>query len=462
MGKVGLNVIRALLVLLALGVAAILILPMWFGMKAQAHYEASIDRFNGEFGPIARLETLGYDKGWFSSRVETLISYADVPFKLKFDHVVTHGPLNLPGLTGREPLLVMAVIDSELSPGDAPGGQSMILLSGESVIAMNGDVESLWHLEPQIAAMLGAGAQPVWARFSVEAASGQAQMQAHLPEVSIQSPQGDLKMSDLRWSMDVRPSSLGDFIVGGYTLSMKYLRVGDLMSMTVLEDTRLRVTAVERGNKINTEMALSIETLDSPAGVMGPARFTMQLNNLDAQGLQTYSEMQQAMFSDMKPGMDPEAMNALSMQMMGTVPMLLSEAEVRIPALYLATADGAMRGTVTINLPSLDESAMMMPMAVLPAITAQAELLINESMLRMAVEGATRKRLMNAGAGGEGVLGQEEIDQTAAEQTNAQLSVLTSQGYLQLVDGVYRTRLTMEGGNLMVNGKPLNPAMLMQ
>lgn len=465
MSRAGGIVVNLVLGLLALALIALLALPLWMGMQAKASYEEAVAEFNKQAGPVMRLETATYQKGWLTSHVETLVHHSELPFKLKLSHDLRHGPLNLPGLVGNEPTLMMGVVDSTLSPGEGPGGQSMVIATGRTFVALNGDAHSHWQLEPQLAAMLGTGGKPVWASMDYRVDTQSFSFQAQLPEADIQSPQGSARLSDLRLRLDMKPSRSGRFSVGSYSVSLKYLRAGDLATMTAIEDLRLRARAVERGNKIDTEIAVSFEQVDSPAGVIGPARFVLQMNNLDAAAVEAYVDMQDQLLESLNPTMDQQAMaQQLMPQLMGILPQMFSQAELRIPTLFVATSDGALNGKATVLMPPLNEGAGAVPMAVLTSVDLEANVAVDEAMMRTEMERAMRTRLMNARAaelGEGGALLREEIDEDAAAQTEAQLSVLTSQGYLELDEGVYRARLTMEGGNILVNGNPINPMALM-
>jgi len=465
MSRAGTTIVYLVLALLALVLIALLALPVWTGVQARTVYEQAVADFNTQAAPMMRLETARYDKGWLTSRVETLVHHTEMPFSLKFTHDVRHGPLNLPGLVNAEPVLMLARLDGMLSPGEGPGGQTMVMARGDSFVGFNGDTQSHWLLEPQLAAMLGTDGQPVWARVDYRAAGGDLSFQAQLPELEMSNPQGDYRLSDLRFRLDMRPAQGGKFSVGSYGMSLKYLRAGGLADMVAVEDLRIRARATERAGKVDTEMAVSFEQVDSPAGVIGPARFILQLNNLDAAALEAYAEMQDELLQGMDPMLDQQAMAAQLMpQLMGVLPEVFSQAELRIPTLYVATTDGALNGKATVVVPPLNAEAMAVPMAVLTSLNLDAQVAIDEAMMRTEMERALRTRLMNARAaelGEGGALLREEIDEDAASQTDAQLSVLTSQGYLQLDGGVYRARVTMEGGNILVNGNPINPTALM-
>ena len=461
MSRIGGVVVYVALGVIAVALIAMLALPVWSGMQARAAYEAAVAEFNRQAAPMLRLETVTYEKGWLTSRAETLLHHSEYPFKLKVAHDLRHGPLHLAGLVTDEPALMMGVFESTLTPGS----QAMVLASGRTFVSLTGDTRSEWKLDEQLAAMLGAGSQPVWARLDYRADTASATVQAQLPEAEGQGPQGSFALSDLRVRLDIKPARAGGFSVGSYGLSVTYLRAGDLATMTTIDDLRLQARATERADKVDTEMALSVEQVDSPAGVIGPARFVLQLNNLDAAAVAAYAEMQEQLLDGMDPLQDQQALAAQFMpQLMSTLPDIFSQAEVRIPTLYVATPDGAVRGNATVLLPPLPPEALTVPMAVLTSVDLDANVAIDEAMLRTEMERALRTRLVKARAGElaeGGTLLREEIDEDAATQADSQLSVLTTQGYLDLDEGVYRARFTMEGGNILVNGNPLNPMALM-
>ncbi|MBD3619161.1 MAG: DUF945 family protein [Chromatiales bacterium] len=466
MSKTGRIAVYFLLGLLGLALIAMLALPFWFGMQAQARFEATVAELNRQSAPMMRVETSRYDRGWLTSRAETLVQHAQLPVRLRITHELRHGPVHLPGLLNDDPALLLAMIDSRLGMGEAAGGQSMTLASGRTRVALNGDAASQWGLEEMLTAMLGSN-RPVWLRADYRAADRQVTVQAQLPEASMQDPQGNgLRLDDLRLRLDAEPARNGDFMVGSYGISLKYLRAGGMADMTVVEDLRLRARAGERGDRLDTEMAVSFEKAESVAGTAGPGRLILQLNNLHAPSVAALAKAQEDLLSDLDPLADPQAQAALLMgPMMEILPAMLSQAELRIPTLYLATADGAMKGKARVGLPVIDPEYAAVPMALLAELELEADLAIDEPMMRKALEGALRTRLAGARQGElaeGGSLLREEIDEDAAMQTEAQLGVLASQGYLSLADGVYRTRLTLEQGSLLMNGRPLNPMALMQ
>ncbi|HDP88932.1 MAG TPA: DUF945 domain-containing protein [Thioalkalivibrio sp.] len=461
-GQIG---VYTLLGLLALVLVVMLVLPFWFGMQAQARFAEAVDQLNRQGAPVLRLQTVRYDRGWLASRAETLVHHSELPFTLKLTHDLRHGPVHLPGLLNDEPALLMAMVESRLGPGETAGGPSLLIAQGRTRIALKGDVASQWRLDEVMTAMLGSN-QPVWMRADYSAATGAATVQAQLPEANVQGPDGnDIRVSDLRLRLDARPGRHGRYLVGSYSVSLRYLRTGGIADMASIEQLRLRARASERGDRLDTELAVSFEQADTPAGRLGPARLVVQLNNLDAQAVERYVDAQASLLEDIDPMADPQALTAAVMpQLIEVVPQMLSQAELRVPALYLATADGALSADATLTLPALDASFAAMPMAVLTALDLEARVAVDAPLLRGELERALRTRLARArGAefGEGGGLLREEIDEDAAAQSRSQLSVLAGQGYLSLVNDVYRTRITMREGSLLMNGKVLNPVALM-
>ncbi len=461
MARTGLKLVQVLLLLFALAIVAALALPFWYGYRIQASYEAGMAEAAGN--PVS-VETVRYDKGWFKSHVESLVTIADQPVKLKLDHEIVHGPFYLGQLSRGESPLVMGVVDSSVSLGEPSPGVSGPLVRFHTVISPDGGVVSELSFPEEILPTSGA---PVWGRIEYVPQDESLSLQFHLPEIDIAQPMMSATIADFRIRADLQ-QGVHDLMLGEAALSLDQLSVAGAQGEMDIGNLRLRTVSKGRDDKVDSMFAFWGERFSSQIGEVGPVSFELHVNNLDAATLAQIDALEKEMRAAQAAGADAtQAQMETMSKMMALLPQLVQNLEVLLPHFLVVTEEGRLGGSATVSLQPFDESAAMMPMVLLAAIDLDADLYVSDRLLRTQFEQNARKRIMQQQAmagmeeGGTRLL-QVDIDEKAAIETEKQLALFLTQGYLRLEGGMYRTQLALREGNLYMNGNPVNMMQLMQ
>lgn len=453
--------VQGLLAIVAVALIAVLALPFWFGMRIQSAYEEIIASASTG-NPAISVETQSYERGWMNSRAVSLVRFQGAPFALKINHDIVHGPLYLGNMGSGESVLVMAVADSRLSLDGMPAGPDGASFADfKTVMRLDKSLGSVWRFSE---ALLPINGKPMWATLDADVAAGTAKLQFHMPELEISQPELSSRLNDLRVVMNLKGEDSG-LLTGDSSISMDQLAVQAPTGEMSVEDWRMRMTTRERSGKVDFDLAFSVGGIDGPFAKAGPVSFKFQMNNLDAKTLAQLKQVQQEAESMQVEGMnEQEAMMLMMPKMMELLPALASNVDVRIPHLLVVMDNGRLGGTAALKINELDENAMAMPMMMMSAMELEADLFISEALLREKIEENMRMRLAQSFSGADGdpqgALVREDIDEQAAAETEKTLAVFASQGYIELNEGMYRTRISFQGGNLIMNGNAVNLAQM--
>lgn len=460
MSKAFIRIAQGLMLIVAIGLIALLVLPYWFGMQLRGEYETYIAQANASNAGM-KIEPIAYHGGWFSSDAQSQISVRGLPFTLQINHHIIHGPLFFGHLGQDEPMLVTAVVKSDVRVNnvDKPDDASPAMAYVNTVMRMNKTMASVWRFNEQV---LPTSGKPMWARIEASMADQHVGVQMQLPELQISQPGAKTHISDLRLDVNMKSGASG-LMVGETLFSVDRMLLQGAEDDFDMGNWRMRVSSRERGTKLDVDFDVSLDTVSVSAGSAGPIRFAFQVNNLDAPTLLKIEQLQKSAGNAVANGADEqEAMMQVMPQMMALLPVLVSDIDLQMPHLLLMTEDGRIGGKASLKINGLDPAALQMPMMMLSALDLEAELFVSAGLLREQIEGNTRKRLAQSVAVGTGgPLRAEEIDEKAARETHKMLTTYTAQGYIALQDGLYRTRIRFKDGNLSLNGNALNLAQLM-
>lgn len=225
----------------------------------------------------------------------------------------------------------------------------------------------------------------------------------------------------------------------------------------------------------HSEFKSSLNKIVTDGKTYGPAKLDMALRNLDAVVLARINEQA----NKAQQGSDVEKQQAL-FAILPELPKLFSRgAEFAISELSLVMPEGTLEGNLMITLPKGD---IVNPIEIMQKVQGNAKIKIPEGVLKQAVGITVRQKLLMAAAQpattattntavpaaesatastpAQPVLSEQDLIQKAAAQTDQQVNNMVESGLLVKQGADYVIELKLEQGQLAVNGKPFNPAMI--
>ena len=193
----------------------------------------------------------------------------------------------------------------------------------------------------------------------------------------------------------------------------------------------------------------------------GPALVEFSVANLDATILAKLNEQAGAM----QQSSDIQRQQIL-LSMLPELPKLLSKgAELHLTALRIGMPEGTVRGNLFLSLPKVDAGN---PFQLIQKIKGDAKLEIPVAFLKRVLNDSVKQSLQSKAAVKAVMVIPEavpstteaDIDQQAIVQTDAKLAAFIASGALSMHDADYVIELALSQGQLLVNGKPFNSAMI--
>jgi len=212
------------------------------------------------------------------------------------------------------------------------------------------------------------------------------------------------------------------------------------------------------GEHIDLITRLGFQTLTVGNDSTGPAHLDFSFRHLQVQDLAEFYQKMMSIYSDPKLQTSPPEELAGRLQA-GLKPyfqnILNDEPQFNIDRASFVNPDGEARLSARVKFigGSLEELAN--PMMLLRKLDAKGELSLPEEMIvnllrtppfadRMVQNGLTPEEISTRG-------------EASVQRFQAQVAMLTEQGYLERDQGLIKTSMMLKDGQLTVNGKPFSP-----
>lgn len=495
------RLVAVLVLLVLLGVGLWVGSAYWFGVKAEQQYHALLHQAS-EWQYLKCVNT-NYQRGLFKSQAETVIEVELPPgtngeiqtFKIPLAQEIIHGPFpfgNFPnGQRSWQP--VMAIIETRLAPGSelqtlfaelwtqvpelaSARDYTVIYLDGkgEERLVIPAFQNSFGKEEPIAVTWQGLSFQ---ADFTADfkAFSGSLTM----PGSELRGGEASLRLGEVKAAFATKEGIsglwLGDASGSLATLEFSLQQDTGLQSF-LLQGFNASTATTASGDTLNSQVAIRTELVKVDGTQYGPGVFEMELRNLDAPSL---AKLQQSLREQpIKPGQQPA--EAAQMKTLATLmeilPGLLKKSpEIEIKQLDLKTSRGDFTGKARVGFDGTKAGSIQNLTALATALTAQAEVKIGEDLLRHAltamlqgdvaaeVEEQEEETSDEESEGLErAVPTEEEIRALVAKRVDEQLASLTAQNLLVKEDGTYGSSARYEGGQMILNGRPLSLQDLVQ
>lgn len=479
--------ILILLVLLVLGLWAGS--AYWFGMKAEQQYHAVLQQASQS--QYVKFINESYSRGFCQSQAKTLLE-VQLPlgttgetrtYKIPLLQDITHGPYPLGRLgdSQRPWQPVMAVIETKLAPGSELQAQfaelwtqvpELATVRDYTVIYLDGKGEERFAI-PAFQRSIGKD-EPVaitWKGLSLQAdftadfktVSGSFTMpgsEARGKELALRL--GEVK-STFTTNEGISGLWLGD---GSFSLAILDLTLDQETGpqSLLLQGLSANTSTKASGDNINSMVALRTELVKVDGTQYGPGVFEMEFRNFDAPSL---AKLQESLREEQaQPGQqsaETTQMKTLARYMEILPGLLKKSPEIEIKQCDLKTSLGDFTGKARIAFDGTKAGAVQNLLALATALTAQAEVKIGEGLLRSALTGMLEGDVVAEWEESEGEApNEEEVRVLVAARVDEQLAALTAQNLLVKEGETYTISARYEGGQIIINGRPLSLQDLVQ
>jgi len=436
--------------------------PFALGFKVKSDYTKLVNQFAKNLQ--VDIQIIQYDQGVFSSEAITVLQIPDIPEKIQFKEEIIHGPLYLGLLSQGKSPLAAAVVKGQLDISTSQKEMVRKIFAGnnplvyQSVVSFAGDVETQGYV-PAINTTFEDEMGPVTIQSSgmvihetFSADNNMMKGEAEVPVFKINSQTLALNAEAITLSFSGSMGS-NQIIIGDSVVSFNLLDIDSGEDQFAIRDFTLRSVTSENNALINSGAQISAREVLASNQKFGPVSLNLSLNGLNAQSLTQIQKLQKEAENQMKEGIPPEQINAmLTGEIMGLVPELIKEAEININPLSLNSELGKLEADMDFLLEGITEETPADPMFLMSAISLELNLSVDEPLLKQLITWQV-KGGDTAGDGSESTMTDAEVSRAVDRNIND----MVSESWFVLNEGVFISNVSMHQGELLINGKPIDP-----
>ncbi|HBI22250.1 MAG TPA: DUF945 domain-containing protein [Legionella sp.] len=206
-----------------------------------------------------------------------------------------------------------------------------------------------------------------------------------------------------------------------------------------------------QGDLLDYQFKLTLDTFYNEGKSFSPILLDVSIRNLDADTLVKINHQT----NHMQQGTEAERHQAL-LSMLPELPKLVSKgAQFAVNELSIGTPEGGIKGNLLLSLPNAVSDN---PFQLIQSIKGDGKLTLSAAVVKKFLNDEAKRRLQMQSQ--VAVPAAADVELQAMAQTDEQLLKLVSSGLLSLEGNDYVIVLKLAGGQLRVNGKPFNPAMM--
>jgi uncharacterized protein YdgA (DUF945 family) len=446
--------------------AVFAIAPMYTGGKIEQDFRANIAESTANTPSGVKASVESYQRGWRSATAVTHWQIPELKIDFRLQHTIDHGP---------NPQFAVARI--ETVPVIEPAHQAAVQrlfkgspLTATTLIGSSGSATTT-IVSPSFTSTTtdDPNVQVAWGGLNaVLTQQGDLfTLRGDIPSLTANNIAKNEQMSvtALHLEGDTRMTGSGIPLIGSGAVSLGAMDISTAETGNVkVGATRMSSSQNERGDVLDMQFAFTNDGISSSGGTKPPFRLVKceleyKLSNLDKAAYQKYQEEISKLFAG--PG-DAQALAAEALpKTMALANDLLRAVAARsptmeIPKFHVALEQGAVDGrlTATFNGTGLQTWPPAMDDA-LKRTTVNATLRAPESLLRMAAETKARDSAVQMLAMQNAEATEENIRAASTTIVEQQMQMLATMPYLKREGSDYTSTLTLQNGEVKVNGQLL-------
>lgn len=458
--------------LVLLLIAALVGLPFWLGTEAEKTYQALLERAARSSGLVLKGKT--YERGWFRSSAETLISYPGLPLEFTATHKIDHGPFPLTRwLQGEFSLTpIQARVESEVRV-TAPAGQggmgTLPPLTTDLTIDLHGDGRMRLALPPS--RTQGAdGANFDWRGLSGDIGFDREwkkfRLELQAPGFSFTKASGnatEVSFAKITLSSNLHEGVAG-YLFGDNAFAIGQMNFQSPLVHVAVQGMEISTSTRAAGESVNMVLDYKIQTVNAAAEHYGPGQLTVELRKLDAATLMQFKNEMEAIYRKDLPQAQASLMTlGKSMELIGALSKKAPELE--ITRLSFKTAQGELQGKGKLVLDGSKANIAENPMQLLTALSGNLELSIPPGMVRQILAPLILSDIeSHRQTGTLSAKERADIDPaTMAKIVDQALPLYLARNpftrNLVLEKDMYKLRASIRRGQLLVNNTPWHGSM---
>jgi len=443
--------------------------PLALGFKIKSDYTQLVTNL----AEILQLELQieNYEQGLFSSEASLSVVLPDNQGKIKFKEEIIHGPVYFGLLSQGKSPLVAAVIKGELDV--LPEQQAMVKkffadkkpIVYQHIVDFSGSLESQSYI-PSVNNSFEGERGPVTVQFAgiviterFDAVNMQLSGGIKLPVFKMKTADYSLGANAINLSFS---GSMGEhnIIIGDSAMSVNLFEVNSESGQFSLRDFTARTVTSEAGSLINSGTSISIQEVLASNQKFGPLQLDFKLNGISASALNQLQAIQDEVAEMKKKGLPEEQISSMMTgQIMGVVPDLIKQAEIKVDPLSINSELGELKADMDFALQGIDADTPADPMFLLGAVSMDLNVSIDKPLLKQFVSW----QLKNSAAadlaqGAEtDVPGSASVDISVDQKIAANIQDLIDRNWLKESVRGYSSKVSMHQGELLINEKPVDP-----
>ncbi len=439
--------------------------PFALGYKVKSDYAQLID----DFAQVLQIELQieSYDQGFYSSEatLSLLLPEMDSPIFMKEE--IIHGPVYFGMLSQGKSPLVAAVVNGEL---DVSADQQEIVqkifanekpLVYQNVISFSGDVESQAYVpaintsfEDDIG-LVSIQSSGMIINEYYSSMRRELKGEAQIPGFKLQSEVFSMNTDNMTLSFS-GSMGMNNIMLGDSVISIGLLNMDSNDEQFAMRDLTMRSVTSEDSELINSGAQISAREILASNQKFGPMQLNISVNGLNAQSLMQIQEMQKGVQQQVEQGIPEEQANAMMMgQIMGLVPTLIQQAEIKVNPLSIDSELGKLEADMEFSLSGIDENTPADPMFLIGAIDLDMNISIDEPLLKQLIswqlQGSQQDELYQES-------GLTMVpDDVLKQQVDGNIQAMLKENWLVVDEGVYFSKLSMHQGEMLINDKTVDP-----
>ncbi len=445
--------------------------PFALGFKIKSDYTQLVTNL----GKILQLELQieNYEQGLFSSEALLVISLPDDQGQIKFKEEIIHGPVYFGLLAQGKSPLVAAVIKGELDV--LPEQQVMLKalfadkkpIVYQHIVDFSGNLSSQSYI-PSVNSSFEGEQGPVAIQFAgtiiterYDAVLRQLSGGVKLPFFKMTTPDYSLNASAINLSFS---GSMGEhhIVVGDSAMSVNLFEVNSESGQFSLRDFSARTVTSETGSLINSGTNVSVQEVLASNQKFGPIQLDFKLNGISALALNQLQVIQDEVAEMKKKNLPEEQINSMMTgQIMGVVPDLIKQAEIKIDPLLINSELGELKADMDFALQGIDADTPADPMFLLGAVSMDLNVSIDKPLLKQFVswqlENSTVVELSREPGDSDGASENVADNVSMDQKITASIQGMIDENWLKESVRGYSSKISMHQGELLINEKPVDP-----
>jgi len=461
------SITEIILWLFVFALIVISLTPLALGFKIKTDYSSLINEFS-DMSQV-KIELVGYEQGLFSSDAVLAVSLPNMPEQLHFKESIIHGPVYLGLISQGKSPFVAAVVKGQLDVSPSQEELVQQIFSGnnplvyQTTIDFSGDLSAQFYM-PSVDASFEDEFGPVHIQSAgvimnehYSSATGLINGDMQMPVFKVKSEVLAMNADSISVSFS---GSMGanDIMVGDSVVSMNLLDIDSDDDQFAVRDLVVRSVTSENAGLINSNSRIEAREMLASNQKFGPLVLNMSVNGINAESLNQLQDIQSELDEKLQQGIPPEQVNAMMTgQIMGIMPDLIKEAEIKINPLSINSELGKLEADMDFTLEGIDSDAPADPMFLLGAISLDLNFSIDEQLLKQFVSWELENNQQVDVSLGSDKSKKNEADTSLQQKVSENIQGMLDENWLVMNEGVYLSKISMHQGELIINEKSVDP-----